>query len=88
VFVPQIMAEWRHEFEDDSRNIKARYIHDVTNTSFSVPTDDPDRDYFALGAGLSVLLGRGIGAFFNYETALGLKRITHHQFTAGFRMEF
>ncbi len=88
VFVPQVMAEWRHEFEDDSRNIRARYLHDVTNTLFSVPTDEPDRDYFALGAGLSVLLGRGIGAFFNYETALGLNRITHHQFTGGFRMEF
>jgi uncharacterized protein with beta-barrel porin domain len=88
VFVPQISAEWRHEFEDDSRNIKARYVNDVSNTFFSVPTDDPDRDYVALGAGLSVLLGRGIGAFFNYETALALKRVTHHQFTAGFRMEF
>ena len=88
VFVPQISAEWRHEFEDDTRNIKARYVNDLTNTFFSAPTDDPDRDYVALGAGLSVLLGRGIGAFFNYETALGLKRITHHQFTAGFRMEF
>ena len=88
VFVPQVMAEWRHEFADNSRNIRAKYANDFTNTFLSVPTDDPDRDYFALGAGLSVLFGRGVGAFFNFETALGLKRVTNHQFTAGFRMEF
>ena len=88
ILVPQISVEWRHEFADNKRTITAKYIHDVTNTFFSLPTDDPDRDYISLGVGLSAYLMRGLSAFAHFETALALRHVTNHQFTAGLRMEF
>lgn len=88
VLVPFVRAEWRHEFLDSRRRITAKYAHDPFNIFFSIPTDDPDRDFLALAAGLSSQLRQGIAAFFNYETVLGLRGVTSHNFTGGVRVEF
>jgi outer membrane autotransporter protein len=88
VLTPQIMIEWRHEYADNKRTITAKYINDVSNTFFALPTDDPDRDYAALGASLAAQFSRGVSAFVNFETALGLKHVSNYQFTGGIRVEF
>ncbi len=88
VLVPQVRAEWRHEFLNDNAAITARYANDPFNTSFAIPSDDPDRDYVAVAAGASTVFQRGVSAFVNYETVLGLRDVTHHAFTAGLRVEF
>ena len=88
VLTPQVMVEWRHEYADNKRNITAKYINDVTNTFFAIPTDDPDRDYVALGASLAAQFARGVGAFVSFETYLGLKNVSNYQFTGGIRVEF
>ena len=87
VLVPQVRGEWRHEFEDDSRSVTARYTSDPFNTFFTIPTDDPDRDFFAVGVGLSAVFARGIGAFVRYETILGLRDFSHHDVRVGVRFE-
>ncbi|HET9492087.1 MAG TPA: autotransporter outer membrane beta-barrel domain-containing protein [Methylomirabilota bacterium] len=88
VLVPQIRSEWRHEFENNGTTITAKYANDPFNTFFAIPTDDPDRDYVAVAAGASAVFSRGVSAFVNYETVLGLRDVTHHAFTGGVRMEF
>ena len=88
VLVPQIHGEWRHEFLNNDRAITAKYAADPFNTFFAIPTDRPDRDFFAVGAGLSLVLAPRVSAFFNYETILGLRDVTHHDFWAGVRVEF
>jgi outer membrane autotransporter protein len=88
VVIPQGSVEWRHEFLNDSRSVTAKYAVDPFNTFFVIPTDNPDRDYVALAAGVSAVFSRGISAFVNYETALGLRDVTHHGFTGGVRFEF
>jgi outer membrane lipase/esterase len=88
VVVPQVRAEWRHEFKNDDASITARYANDPFNTSFAISSDDPDRDYVAVAAGASAVLRRGVSAFLNYETVLGLRDVTHHAFTGGLRVEF
>jgi outer membrane autotransporter protein len=88
VLVPQISAEWRHEFLNDDRTIAAKYAVDPFNTFFFIPTDRPVRDYFALSVGASAVFARGISSFVNYETALGLRDVTNHAFTGGVRLEF
>jgi outer membrane autotransporter protein len=88
VVVPQGSVEWRHEFLNDSRSVTAKYAVDPFNTFFVIPTDNPDRDYVALAVGVSAVFSRGISAFVNYETALGLRDVTHHGFTGGVRLEF
>jgi len=88
VLVPQGSFEWRHEFMNDSRSVTSKYAVDPFNTFFVIPTENPDRDYFALAAGVSAVFSKGVSAFVNYETALGLRDVTSHAFTGGVRLEF
>jgi uncharacterized protein with beta-barrel porin domain len=88
VVVPQGSGEWRHEFMNDSRSVTSKYAVDPFNTFFVIPTDNPDRDYFALGAGVSAVFSKGVSAFLYYETVLALRDVTRHAFTAGVRLEF
>jgi uncharacterized protein with beta-barrel porin domain len=90
VVSPHLRAEWAHEFENDARTIKAIYINgsQTTGNIINIPGDEPDRNYFNLGAGVSAVFSHGIMAFFDYATILGLEDISSHVFTAGARVEF
>ncbi len=88
VLVPQLRAEWRHEFKDGSRSLTARYLNDPTVTPILITTDNPDRNFAALGAGMSGVFARGLTAFLYYETVLALRDVTNHQFVGGVRLEF
>ena len=88
VFTPQLRFEWAHEFKDDSRFIKARFLYDPTETSFRLSTDDPDRDYFNLGAGVSATFGAGKSGYIYYEALLGQEDVKQHSLAMGFRLEF
>jgi outer membrane lipase/esterase len=88
VFMPHVSFEWAHEFNNDSRHINASFVNDPAGTIFKLSTDDPDRDYFKLGTGLSATLGNGKSAFIYYETLLGQEDVTQHAISAGGRFEF
>jgi hypothetical protein len=63
-------------------------VSDPASTPFLLVTDDPDRDYFNLGAGLSVVLQRGVSAFVYYETVLALEDVTANKISVGVRLAF
>ncbi len=88
ILVPHLRGEWRHEALNGQRAIRAQFANDPFNVVFSAPTDEPDRDYFALAAGVSSAFRKGVAAFFDYETVLGFRGVTNHSFTAGVRLEF
>ena len=88
ILVPQIHAEWRHEFLNNSRSITAQFANDPFNQAFIIPTDNPDRDFAAIGAGISAVLGRGVAAFFEYEAIVGLRNVASNNFTVGVRVQF
>ncbi|MCP4408481.1 MAG: autotransporter outer membrane beta-barrel domain-containing protein [Gammaproteobacteria bacterium] len=88
IVVPHGRLEWIHEFEDASRSISARYLHNVNNTFWTAPSDDPDRDYFTLGIGVSTVFQSGVQAFLDYQTLLAKQDINEHVFTLGGRYEF
>jgi outer membrane autotransporter protein len=88
VLEPQTRCEWVHEYANDSRNIKARFVYDPTFTFFSFKTDKPDRDYVNLGIGLSAVFPKKISSFVYYEPVLGLDDVTSHHVVAGIRYEF
>ncbi|GAB4284399.1 MAG: hypothetical protein Kow0092_38850 [Deferrisomatales bacterium] len=89
VLVPQLRLEWVHEFQDDSRDIEARWVENTTNvTPFAIPTDDPDRNFFHLGVGLSGQFPHGVAGFLYYETPLGLEDVVTHNVTGGVRFAF
>ncbi len=88
VLVPQGRLAWVHEFENDSEAFEATFIADPRQNVLRASTDDPDRDYFELGLGISAVLQGGAQLFFNYETILGFSDLTDHAFTLGGRLEF
>ncbi|MGQ0794296.1 MAG: autotransporter outer membrane beta-barrel domain-containing protein [Deltaproteobacteria bacterium] len=87
VFLPQARFEWVHEFLDDARDITASFVNDPNGQDITIRTDNPDRDYFNLGGGISATLPYGISSFIYYETVLGLENITAHSIVGGIRIE-
>ena len=88
VLVPQVRGEWRHEHLNDQRSIRALFANDPFTVGFLIPTDSPYRDYFAFGTGIASVFKKGVAAFLDFETVLGLRGVTNHNLTAGVRIEF
>ncbi len=90
VVVPHVSFDWQHEYENDSRNIRARFVNGIDDADnlILIPTDDPDRDFFRLGMGCSAVLPHGISAFASYDTILGLADVSSHLVSIGMRYEF
>lgn len=84
VMVPSIRAAWLHEFNDDSRAINVNapaYLTGSRNeeTDFTIQTNDPDRDYFTVGASVASLFAKGRGSVaIDYEAILGHDYIDEH----------
>jgi uncharacterized protein with beta-barrel porin domain len=88
VIRPFATAEWHHEFDDDSQVISTHYVNDPRQHILELQTDDPDRNYFLVGAGISGVLPGGAQASLSYDTVLGLDDVTSHTFTLAARLEF
>ncbi len=89
VVIPQISLEWNHEFRNKQRTVTARYVNDPFGLSnFFIPTNDPDRNFFTLGVGVSAVFKQGFSAFLTYERVLGLSLVTANSVVGGVRKEF
>lgn len=88
VIVPQVLAEYVHEFMDPQRVIGFRFAEDLNEVRFRFQNDHPDRNYFNLGAGVVLQLARGIAPFVNYRALVGYRDQSSHRVTAGLRVEF
>jgi outer membrane autotransporter protein len=86
VVVPQVSAEYVHEFLNDRRTIHA-VTTDGTNTPVDFVTDPPDRDYLNVGGGVVFVLPDGISPFLNYSAELANRFEEIHTVTAGVRFE-
>jgi hypothetical protein len=88
VLLPQVRIEWEHEFKNDSRLLTAQFVNNPFFQPIPFTTDSPDRNYFNLGVSVSATLHRGIAAFIDYETVLGLANVSGNFITLGVRGEF
>ena len=88
VIVPQASAEYVHEFLDDQRSVGFRIIQDLAGQRFLYETDRPDRDYFNVGVGVSMVLRNGMQPFLNFRELLGYRDRNSHTITAGLRIPF
>ena len=85
VIIPHIRAEWYHEFANDDHTITAGFAADPFGVAFSVPTEEPDENYFAIGGGVSGVWQRGMQGFIEIETLQGLEDLSNYVLTAGIR---
>lgn len=88
VLVPQLNADWTHEYDNGQRSIFVQFAQDnrPIPTTFSFQTDRPDRDFFHLGTGLVAVLPNGWQAFANFETLLGHAYFDNYVGTVGVRL--
>jgi len=92
VLTPYVRVDWEHEYENDARNITAHFANVARNYDalnvITIPSDNPDRDFVNISAGLSTVFPGGLQCFVDYSTVLGYEDITLHRFVVGLRMEF
>jgi outer membrane lipase/esterase len=87
VLLPQLNAEYVHEFENDNDAIAGRFLGDLSGTTFFLPTDEPDRNYVNLSIGASAVFAGGRSAFIQYQTLLGYEDLESHAIGVGLRIE-
>ena len=88
ILLPALRLGYRHEFEDDSYLIAARFVDDPRGTQFAIPTEDPDRDYFKAGLGLSATFTHGRQAYVFYEKDLDREDLNLYLISFGYRFVF
>ena len=87
VLVPQGRLEWIHEYSDDVREVETVYANDPRENVLLTVTDEPDRDYFSMGLGVSAVMKNGFQMFVDLRTLLGMTDFTDTQMTIGARLE-
>lgn len=97
VLIPQLRVEWMHEFEDDPRAIVTRFaatpqsivaLFPDGQLNLTVFTNEPDRDYYNVGAGFQAVLAGGTQLFLLAETVQDLDNVSSVGGTAGIRFAF
>ena len=84
---PQVLIEYVHEFDNDAANITGRYV-DAPTFSFSMPIDDPDRNFAHVGVSSSFVMNSGVSAFAAYQALVGYEDLTTHLVQVGMRVAF
>jgi len=87
VLTPLVRFEWEHEYEGNSRTVTGNLVANPSTTVVA-QTNNPDRDYFNLGAGVSTTFQRGVSAFLQFDTVLGRSNFSNYAFNTGVRFEF
>lgn len=92
VIVPQASVSLSREFSNDSRAIVATLPAaaglDLTDPEAVVHTNNPDRNYAKLSAGVSAVLSQGQSAFVQVDSLQGHDYLDDTTFRLGYRIEF
>jgi len=87
VLTPLLRFEWEHEYQGNSRSVTGNLVASPSTTVVA-RTNNPDRDYFNLGAGVSTTFKQGVSAFLQFDTVLGRSNFSSYAFNTGVRFEF
>lgn len=89
ILVPQVNADYIHEFANSQRFITASFVEDLraTPTRFTFQNESPVRDYVNLGTGLIAVLPNGLQPFVNFRAMVGNQQFNNYAGTFGLRVE-
>ena len=87
VLAPFFKLEYEHEFKNDPQKVDSAFVLDDANTIFTPQGQQPDRNYFHLGAGTQFILPHGWISFFELEALLGHRDLDRSRLIFGFRKE-
>ncbi len=88
IFVPQLTAEWVHEFFDNQRVIYFRFREDLGQTKLRFQTDPPDRNYGNVGTGVVLVLPKGMQVFLAFRALVGYSARQAYTANGGLRIGF
>jgi outer membrane autotransporter protein len=86
---PIARFHWAHQYSPGNTNVSVAYSNDPSLlSSFILPGTATSRNYFDLGAGVTLPFSASHSAFINYDSILGINHTTYNSFTAGIRFNF
>jgi outer membrane autotransporter protein len=85
-WIPELRAEWRHEFKDDPAWINAS-LAGLPSQSFTTIGSEVTDDLAVVGAGLTAVIENGVGLFLDYQGAFG-SGYNSHLIQGGVRVRF
>lgn len=102
VLMPSVRAEWHHEFEDDVRAVRAKYVLEdsllagasgardfgCAISCFTMLTDQADADYAVASVGVSATFPRRVQFYVFYEALLGASNLNGNSIAGGVRGQF
>lgn len=102
VLVPSLRAEWHHEFDDNARSVRAKYILEdslAANASapkdfscaiscFTMLTDQADADFGLASLGLSMVFAQRLQFYAFYEALIGSSNLRGNSIAVGLRGQF
>jgi uncharacterized protein YhjY with autotransporter beta-barrel domain len=89
VLVPQLEAEWVHEYRDEQRLLSAHFAEDLRPEPVVLHflNNPPDRDWFVVRLATVAVLPHGFSAFAAVERTAGNLYVERYQVTLGVRCE-
>jgi outer membrane autotransporter protein len=87
LLLPELRIEYSHEFDRDAETALTAFLLDGGANVYALEGDDPDEDYFNIGAGVVLVLPNGWMPFLDYQTTLGYDDLDQWRVTAGLRRE-
>lgn len=88
VLGPQLYANWVHEFENNQRTETFSFVDDLNSVRYQYEDESPDRDFFELAFGVSVVLPNGWQTYAQYRTLFGHDYLDSHVGSLGMRVNF
>ncbi|MBX9962615.1 MAG: autotransporter outer membrane beta-barrel domain-containing protein [Burkholderiales bacterium] len=88
ILSPSLRVEYEREQRNTVQPLTGSLLADPVRTLFAIPTDNPDKTYFNVGAGVAAQFANGRAAFINYEGMFGRSQMTNHAVVVGGRLEF
>jgi outer membrane autotransporter protein len=89
VLVPQVNADYIHEFANSQRFIHVQFAEDFrpNATKFTFQNEVPVRNYFNLGTGVVAVLSNGWQPFVQFRAMVGNNQFNNYAGTLGLRVE-
>lgn len=88
VVVPQASLIWKHEFDQDQRDVTVSFVGDTRAKRFSYETKEPDRNSGEIILGIVAVSPNGLQVFGNYRTLVEHEFFDSDALTIGLRAAF
>ena len=88
VLLPQASVVWVHEFDNNARNVDARFADAPGSPKFTFQRERPARDWANIAVGVSASFANGMQPFVQFVTVQGNDNYVSYGGTAGLRYSF